>query len=106
MVFLINRLIIENVRIISPEEQRDEVANLYVNNGRIAEPFRKTEQDTVIDGTGLVAMPVLLTYMFTFVIPVKKKRKILLPVLMQQQPVVLPAYYVCQTLTQQLIMPV
>ena len=59
MIF-INRLIIENVRIISPEEQRDEVANLYVNNGRIADPFRKTEQDTVIDGTGLVAMPGLV----------------------------------------------
>ena len=59
MIF-INRLIIENVRIISPEEQRDEVANLYINDGRIAEPFRKTEQDTVIDGTGLVAMPGLV----------------------------------------------
>ena len=59
MIF-INRLIIENVRIISPEEQRDEVTNLYINDGRIAEPFRKTEQDTVIDGTGLVAMPGLV----------------------------------------------
>ena len=53
-------MIIENVRIISPEEQRDEIANLYINNGRIADPFRKTEQDTVIDGTGLVAMPGLV----------------------------------------------
>ena len=50
MIF-INRLIIENVRIISPEEQRDEIANLYINNGRIADPFRKTEQVTVIDNT-------------------------------------------------------
>lgn len=59
-MIVINRLIIENVRIISPDENRDEVANLYINNGRIAVPFRKEEGDRVIDGTGLVAMPGLV----------------------------------------------
>jgi len=105
-VIFINRLIIENVVFISPEEQRDEVTNLYINDGRIAEPFRKTEQDTVIDGTGLVAMPGLVDLHVHLRDPGQEEKEDIITGTLQQQPVVLPAYYVCQTLTQQLIMPV
>lgn len=56
----INRLIIKNVRIISPAESRDEVADLFVKNGKISEPFVAESRDKTIDGTGLVAMPGLV----------------------------------------------
>lgn len=59
-MIVISRLIIKNARIISPNEGRDETANLYVKEGKICDPFIVGEKDTVIDGTGLAAIPGLV----------------------------------------------
>lgn len=56
----ISKLIIKNVRIISPDENRDEVADLFVKNGKISEAFNADQNTTVIDGTELVAFPGLV----------------------------------------------
>ena len=39
----INNLIIEDVRVISPAENKDEITNIYIRSGKIAEPFRTEE---------------------------------------------------------------
>lgn len=60
MIVINRRVIIENVRIISPAEQRDEVSDIYIKDGRISEPFKITDTDTVVDGSGLTAFPGLV----------------------------------------------
>ncbi len=55
-----HRLIIENVRVISPQENIDKVTNLYIKNGKISEPFAKEKNDKIIDGGGLTAFPGLV----------------------------------------------
>ena len=52
------RLAIENVRIVDPATGRDEIGNLYVEDGRIAAKIEKP--DRIIDGTGLMALPGLV----------------------------------------------
>ena len=59
-MIIINNIIIENVRVISPAENKDEISNIYIKKGKVSEPFKAEESDTVIDGTGLVAMPGLV----------------------------------------------
>jgi dihydroorotase len=59
-VIVIKRLIVKNVRIISPAESRDEVGDIYIINGKISEPFIQGNNDTIIDGTDLVAFPGLV----------------------------------------------
>ncbi|MGN0459914.1 MAG: dihydroorotase [Ruminococcus sp.] len=56
----ISNLIIKNVRVISPAENKDEISNIYIRMGKISDPFKAEDSDTVIDGTGLVAMPGLV----------------------------------------------
>ena len=48
------------MRVISPAENKDEISNIYIKKGKVSEPFKAEESDTVIDGTGLVAMPGLV----------------------------------------------
>ncbi len=52
-----NKLIVKNIRVISPDENRDEVADIYVKNGRICEAFAEDETTTVINGEKLTAFP-------------------------------------------------
>ena len=60
MIIINSKLIIENVRVISPENNRDEVTNLYVKHGKFSEPFRADSGTEVVDGTDLVAFPGLV----------------------------------------------
>ena len=48
------------MRVISPAENKDEISNIYIKKGKVSEPFKAEESDTVIYGTGLVAMPGLV----------------------------------------------
>lgn len=56
----ISKLVIKNVRVISPDENLDEVKSLYVAQGKITKPFQLTDDVKVIEGEGLVAMPGLV----------------------------------------------
>ena len=60
MIVINSKLIIRNVRVISPENNRDEIADIYVKNGKFSEAFKKDEVTKVIDGTDLVAFPGLV----------------------------------------------
>jgi len=49
------KLIIRNARIVDPASERDGKGELYIADGKIAEPFREAEK--TIDARGLVAAP-------------------------------------------------
>lgn len=57
---------IENIRIIDPANARDEIGNIYIVNNRIvsqpeyAQSNLDNNEDTVIDGSGLIAGPGLV----------------------------------------------
>lgn len=51
-------IVIENVRIIDPENRTDKIGNLYINNNQISESAMPGSQ--IIDGNGLVAAPGLV----------------------------------------------
>lgn len=59
-------MIIKNIRIIDPVNRRDETGNIYISSDRIVseEAYREAENggadETVIDGTGLIAGPGLV----------------------------------------------
>ena len=57
---------IENIRIMDPANARDEIGNIYIVNNRIvsqpeyAQSNLDNSEDTVIDGSGLIAGPGLV----------------------------------------------
>ena len=55
-------MVIRNIRTIDPANGRDEISDIYVNNGKIVtkEDYDVSPEDTEIDGTGLIAGPGLV----------------------------------------------
>lgn len=53
------KILIKNGRIIDPASNRDEIADLYVEDGKVSKVGQKIEKeaDRVIDATGLFVMP-------------------------------------------------
>lgn len=53
------KILIKNGRIIDPASNRDEIADLYVEDGKVSQVGQKIEKeaDRVIDATGLFVMP-------------------------------------------------
>jgi dihydroorotase len=55
-----NSVLLKNGRIVDPANQRDEIGDLFVSNGVIAEVPANVAADEVIDCTGLVIAPGLI----------------------------------------------
>lgn len=58
-------MVIKNIRVIDPSSSRDEISDIFIRNGMIVskqdyESFGSLEDDTCIDGTGLIAGPGLV----------------------------------------------
>lgn len=60
MIIINSKIIIENVRVISPDCNKDDIANIYVKNGKFSDAFKADEMTKVVDGTDLVAFPGLV----------------------------------------------
>lgn len=54
------KIIINNVRILSPEEGRDETGSIYIKDGVFAAPFEADADTTLIDGSSMTAAPGLV----------------------------------------------
>lgn len=54
------KIIIQNVRILDPVSGRDEQGSIYIENGVFSAPFESADGAVVIDGSGLTAAPGLV----------------------------------------------
>ena len=54
------KIIIQNVRILDPASGRDEQGSIYIENGVFSAPFESADGAVVIDGSGLTAAPGLV----------------------------------------------
>ncbi|HYZ12149.1 MAG TPA: dihydroorotase [Actinomycetota bacterium] len=54
------RIVVKGARVVDPAGGRDEVADLFIEGGRIAEPDGPTSGATVVDADGLVVAPGLV----------------------------------------------
>lgn len=52
-------MIIKNIRIIDPAEERDEISDIFIADGKIVseDGYRETKDEEILDGTGLIAGP-------------------------------------------------
>ena len=55
-----NSIIIRNGRIIDPANQRDEIGDLFISDGKIANSPNESSNAEVIDATGLIVAPGLI----------------------------------------------
>jgi dihydroorotase len=56
----VTRIVVRGARVVDPAGGRDEVADLLIENGRIAAPDGSTSGATVVDADGLVVAPGLV----------------------------------------------
>jgi dihydroorotase len=56
----VTRIVVRGARVVDPAGGRDEVADLLIEDGRIAPPDGSTSGATVVDGDGLVVAPGLV----------------------------------------------
>jgi dihydroorotase len=56
----VTRIVVKGARVVDPAGGRDEVADLFIEGGRIAEPDGPTSGATVVDADGLVVAPGLV----------------------------------------------
>ena len=52
-------MIIKNIRIIDPAEERDEISDIFIADGKIVseDGYRETKDEEILDGTGIIAGP-------------------------------------------------
>ncbi len=55
-----SKILIRNVRILDPANNRDETGDIFIRDGRFAVPEEPDTDTVVIDGTGLTAAPGLI----------------------------------------------
>lgn len=57
---LMEKIIINNVRILDPSEDRDETGSIYIKDGVFSAAFEADDDTEIIDGSGMTAAPGLV----------------------------------------------
>lgn len=59
---MLSNIIIKNGIILDPGNNREEIGNLYISNGRIVEPYANDKADWIFDASSQYVLPGLIDY--------------------------------------------